>query len=419
MPDDTDLRGHASAREGDTGVRVESSGVDGNRMKTLRRIGLALAVAGTCVVPAQAHGDEAPPPVPVVDGTPVCGVEGSGAPRRLQPGAMVRTGTYNVLHSQGEQEEWNLTKRLPQIVDAMEAADAHVWGLQEVTNNSTHGLIAQKIAQGLAERTGRPWEWCWFLSNPHAPGEPDVNEGGGGPLSDAMAEYSNFPAEGDFREGVAVVTSLDITEARSRRLPPRAYEAPACVPPNPLGCNLPAVFDSRQLLWTRLDAGPAGGMDFFTTHLAHGLTELSDVTKRVQVEAALATIDQWATPDALPDVFVGDFNSTSADDRYATVVDSGYVDAYLAAGRTECDPGTHEGCTSSQQEITETSEPTTTRRIDFVFARPGTCGLLSRAASVIGTNAVQQDDGRWLWPSDHLGVIAGLRCERRVPAEDQ
>lgn len=372
---------------------------------------LLLAAGAVPAAPALDPTSEPLPPVPGVDGAPVCGVAGDGPFATIPAGGVVRAGTYNVLHSQGEQEAWNLTKRLPQILDAMEAADAHVWGLQEVTNNTQHGRIAELIAEGLADRTGRSWEWCWFLSNPHVPGEPDVNEGGGGPLSDQMAEFSNFPAEGDFREGVAVVTSLDITEARSRRLTPRVYEAPFCVPPDPLGCNLPAVFDSRQVMWTRIDAGGAGGLDFFTTHLAHGLTELSGVTKRAQVEMALATIDQWASPDALPDFFVGDFNSTVADDRYATVVDSGYVDTYRDAGAPECDPATHVGCTSSQREITDTPEPTTTSRIDFVFARPGWCGLHSLASSIIGTNAVEQPDGRWLWPSDHLGVVSHVRCD--------
>jgi endonuclease/exonuclease/phosphatase family metal-dependent hydrolase len=137
---------------------------------------------------------------------------------------------------------------------------------------------------------------------------------------------------------------------------------------------------------------------------------IRSATKRIQVEQALATIDEWSTPDPLPDVFVGDFNSTSADDRYATVLDSGFVDTYLAAGNRECDPATHAGCTSSQEPLTDAPEPTTTSRIDFIFARPGSCGLVARGAAVIGTNAVQQPDGRWLWPSDHLGVVTTLRC---------
>jgi endonuclease/exonuclease/phosphatase family metal-dependent hydrolase len=380
----------------------------------VRRVLLAvLALVALAALPARALDLDPPAgtPLEVLDGTPVCGRAGDGPVARVRSGGSVRVGTFNILHAQGEDDASNVTRRLPQVLDAMEAANAHVWGLQEVTNNTEHGRIAELVARGLAERTGRTWTWCWFLSNPHAPGEPDVNVGGGGPLSEAMAGQASFPEAGDFREGVAIVTSLELTEARSRRLAPRTYEAPLCVPPDPFGCNLAAAFDSRQVLWARLDAGPAGGIDLFTTHLAHGLTEVSDTTKRIQVEQALATISEWSTPDALPDVFVGDFNSTSADDRYATVLDSGFVDTYLAAGNPECDPATHAGCTSSQEPLTDTPEPTTTNRIDFIFARPGSCGLVARGAAVIGTNAVEQPDGRWLWPSDHLGVVSTLRCE--------
>jgi endonuclease/exonuclease/phosphatase family metal-dependent hydrolase len=369
----------------------------------VRRLVLAVvalvALAGTSLQAA-----------PLVDGTPMCGEEGDGPVARVQRKGQLRVGSFNILHAQSEEDESNVTKRLPQVLDAMQAADAHVWGLQEVTSNTEHGRVAQLIAQGLAERTGRTWSWCWFLSNPHVPGEPDTAVGGGGPLSDQMAAMASFPEAGDFREGLAIVTSLDLTEARSRRLAPRTYEAPLCVPPDPFACNFAAAFDSRQVLWARVDAGPAGGLDLFTTHLAHGLTALSDTTKRIQVEQALMTIDEWSTPDALPDLFVGDFNSTSADDRYATVIDSGFVDTYLAAGGRECDPTTHTGCTSSQREVTDEPVPTTTSRIDFVFARPGACGLRSTGAQIIGTNAVQQPSGQWLWPSDHLGLVTGLRC---------
>lgn len=47
----------------------------------------------------------------------------------------------------------------------------------------------------------------------------------------------------------------------------------------------------------------------FTTHLAHHLTEVSQATKRAQLELSLHTIDEWADP-ASPTFFVGDFNST-------------------------------------------------------------------------------------------------------------
>ena len=353
------------------------------------------------------------------DGEAVCGEAGGGHPARLTGNRKLRVGTYNVLHSQSEDETASVTKRLPLIVKAMAAADADVWGLQEVTNNTEHGRVAEEIAKGLAAATGQRWEWCWFLSNPHVPGEPDVKEGGGGPLSDQVAEMSNFPAPGDFREGLAVVTRFDVTAARSWRMAPRSYEAPACIPPDPLACNMAAVFDSRQVQWARIDTGPAGGVDLFNTHLAHGLTPLSPATQLLQAREALAIIDLWGSPDdRLPDLFVGDFNSTPGSDVYDAIIDAGFVDTYAASGAPACgsipsSPST--GCTSDVDPWTDTpTQPELDHKIDHVFARAGTCGVKAHDGVILGDQPERQPellpDERWLWASDHLGVRTTMGC---------
>lgn len=381
----------------------------------------AVLVAGllaTAAVPVLADDHPDTSGITGVDARPECGVAGAGLPATLASGEAPVVGTYNVLHSQGEDDDADVSDRFDQVVDALVTGEADVYGLQEVTKDSEHGHVAELVAQALAETTGERWEWCWVLSNPHFPGTPDVNEGGGNPVDDLMAEFSKFPEDGDFRVGEAIVTRLDITRARARRYQQRSYEAALCVPPDPIGCNLAAVFDSRQLLWGRIDAGDAGEFDMFTTHIAHHLTEASPATKRVQINLALRYIDEWAAPDALPDYFVGDFNTMPGEPRFQDVLDAGFHDTYADTGATEC--GQHprhawQGCTSSQQVLTDGTPPTptVTRRIDHVFARPGTCGLSSEAAQIIGTNAEKIDpphDTRWRWPSDHLGVVTRTTC---------
>lgn len=384
-------------------------------MRRLVALISTLLVSGIAV-PALAgeHPDTAG--IPGLDARPECGVEGTGAPTSLGAAEVPVVGTYNILHSQGENDDADVTDRFDQVVDALVEGGADVYGLQEVTKDSEHGHVARRIAEALASATGDRWEWCWVLSNPHFPGTPDVNEGGGNPIDDLMAQFSKFPDEGDFRVGEAIVTRLDITAARARRYQQRSYEAALCLPPDPINCNLAAVFDSRQLLWGRIDAGDAGAFDMFTTHIAHHLTEASPTTKRVQINLALRYIDEWATADALPDYFVGDFNTTPHDDRFQDVLDAGFHDTYTDAGATEC--GQHpqhawQGCTSSQEEITPARTLTVTSRIDHVFARPGACGLEVTGAEIIGTNAEKIDpphDTRWRWPSDHLGVVSTTTC---------
>jgi endonuclease/exonuclease/phosphatase family metal-dependent hydrolase len=383
----------------------------------------AALLGATRVVAVGAEATVGPLPT---DGEAVCGEEGSGQPAQLTGNRKLRVGTYNVLHSQGEDETTSVTKRLPMVVKAMAAADADVWGLQEVTNNDEHGRVAEEIARGLAAVTGERWEWCWFLSNPHVPGEPDVDDeddGGGGPLSDQMAEMSNFPAEGDFREGLAVVTRFDVTAARSWRMAPRSYEAPACIPPDPFACNFAAVFDSRQVQWARIETGPTqGGVDVFNTHLAHGITPLSPATQLLQAREALAIIDLWGSPDdRLPDVFVGDFNATPGSDVYKAIIDAGFVDTYDASGAPACgsipsSPST--GCTSDVSPHTDApTQPELNHKIDHVFARAGTCGVRARDAVIFGDQPefqlaqppLELTDW-WLWASDHLGVRTTIGC---------
>jgi exonuclease III len=84
-------------------------------------------------------------------------------------------------------------------------------------------------------------------------------------------------------------------------------------------------------------------------------------------------------------------------DRWGTIVAAGFIDTYRAFTDAP-------GSTNSQEIVTATSEPTVTRRIDFVFARSPSA-LAVTGSEVFGTGAVPFGDG-WLWPSDHLGVVS-------------
>lgn len=367
----------------------------------MKRLAVLLSlVAAVATLP---HGADAQiPAVPVVDGVPLCGAEGTGSPVALRRGHALRVASFNVLHSETAEGDESLEARLPLEADAIAASGAHVVGMQEVTSNTAHGNVAQRLAAALATRTGNRWSWCWFMSNPHVPGTPDVQPGGGNPLDDLAASFANFPDPGDFREGLAIVTRLTIEEARSHRLLPRSYETPLCVPPDPLGCNLPALFDSRQVLWARLDTG-ARDVDMFTTHIAHGLTAASDLTKLLQVKQVLTWIDLWSDP-ATPDVLTGDFNSAPGTDRVRAVRRAGFTDTWAAANPGA--DGFTGGPPNGEEVYTATPSRAMSERIDYVFSR----GCRTRASQVIGDTPQLQPDGRWLWPSDHLGLTSTLAC---------
>ena len=385
---------------------------------------MLLAVVSAVTAPAVAESpDTSGGPV---DGVPLCGAA-AGAGVTADDGVL-RVGTFNLLHSDTDEGDATLAARFPIEADAIAGANVDVIGVQEATRNNEfapgdeypqkHGLVVERLAAALAQRTGHTWEWCWSLSNPHVPGTPDVEPGGGNPLDDMAAQFGNTPDPGDFREGVGIITRFHIAQARFRHMAPRSYEAAACVDPDPF-CRLDAAFDARQVLWAHVQQPGGALFDMFTTHIAHEVTPLSPTTKLLQIKEAQQIVSEWSTPDALPDFLVGDFNTGSTDpaaaDRYAAMIDAGYIDTYLAGGGVECTAPGVGGCTGNPHDGDESFTATATRvmdnRIDYVWALPGaSCALLPSQPALLGDNPVQQPDGRWLWGSDHLGSAATIAC---------
>ena len=390
------------------------------------RAAVVAALTIALVAPSIGARAQLPTALPALlpDGVPLCGVEQPAPGIAPTPDdGVLQIATFNVLHSDTNEGDVSLGDRLPLVADAIAASGADVVGAQEVTRNigfnaadeypQKHGLVAQRLAAAIAARTGEAWSWCWSQSNPHVPLTPDLDVGGGNPLDRLAAANGNIPDPGDFSEGLAILTRHPISQSRFRRLLPRSYEAPACLDGLPL-CPLDAIFDSRQVLWARVTT-PRGPLDMFTTHLAHQLTALSDQTKLLQAKQALAITQEWAKADAMPDVLVGDFNSVPDGDVHQALVTGGFVDTYRAAGGAECALEGGPGCSGGPPSGNEVYSTAATRpmseRIDYVWARPPVaCALRVPASQQIGTAPTLLVDGRFLWPSDHLGFVSALAC---------
>lgn len=360
--------------------------------------GLGMLAGAVLVVPSTAEAQ-----TDVQDGAPICGtVAGSGAP--TADDGVLRIATYNVLHTRGAYDDETLDRRIELVSDALAASGADVAGLQEVVRSANHGLVAERIAAGLASRTGDDWAWCFFQSNPHVPGEPDTGPGGiGGPISQAIAGVARS-GDSPWSEGVAIVSRFPITDQASHRLAPRTAEAPVCQvenPDNPLATPTCAV-DTRQILWTRI-ATSCGGFDMFSSHLANDESSASEQSRQVQMADALLQIDQRSTDDATPDVYVGDFNTLEDGPVWQAAIDAGFVDGFRAAAPDDA------GLTSGQ----DIADPASTvgRRIDYVFARPGSQPLAVADGVVIGDAPVAfagRGGQTVVWPSDHYGVAVTL-----------
>ncbi|MFA5890389.1 MAG: endonuclease/exonuclease/phosphatase family protein [Actinomycetota bacterium] len=350
-----------------------------------------------------------------VIGQPLCGTEGT-APAPATSGAL-HVATFNVLHGLSEDPpdypaHSTLDERTEMAAEQLAASGVDLVGMQEVSftaandqTRHTPGLVVQRIAAQMAQTSGHSWHWCWYLANPHVPGE-DTAAGGGGPLSDQLAALGSS-RYASFKEGVAVLSRYPILLAEGRRLPSRLPAEAALCPPEsftqfPPECAATVVIESRAALWARV-AAPGGATDIVTTHLAHGLTDASDASAFTQVAAALAFAEQKSADGAAARrFFTCDCNSRRDDDVPV-------VPSIEAAGWTDMFPETCEsagdaGCTAGPDKIV-TDTPMRDfmdARIDYVFEK----SCPAEDAGLLANQARARDDGSYLWPSDHIGIIA-------------
>jgi endonuclease/exonuclease/phosphatase family metal-dependent hydrolase len=151
--------------------------------------------------------------------------------------------------------------------------------------------------------------------------------------------------------------------------------------------------------WSEVDVKLRGRtVRFANTHLEAFSTEVRNAQAR-ELAAALA-------PSRHPVVLVGDLNSRPDDaaGAYGTFVAAGYADAWVAVH------GPEGGFTSGQSELLDNVPSLLDHRIDDVLYQPK--GIEAVAAEVIGEE-LDDRTAAGLWPSDHAGVVAGLRLGRR------
>lgn len=360
---------------------------------------LAVAVAGLGPVEPVVARPHAAAADAVPDGAPRCGTEAPPGPSArawppLPPTPAIRIGTYNVLQGLGDPLEL-LDARLPHLRDAILAGGADVVGVQEVEEWASRGYTAARLSRLLADSTGVPWSWCFFMANPFVAGTTDVYVGGGNPQSDQLM----LPSSGEpiFRTGVGVLSRYPILGGSARRLPPRVpEEVDACTT---ILCQVTVLAESRVALRTLIET-PGGPAHVVSVHLSNTLTSESARTREVQTADLLQWIDGFSASSPYPVVLTGDFNSQETTAVHAAVRVAGFVDTFRVANPVA-----------------------TGSRIDYVFARRGSCpSPLSEGSGVlgsvvIGTEDVTLPDGTVTRPSDHPGYVSELRPFPRLAGD--
>ncbi len=353
----------------------------------------------------------------------LCGTAAGSAPEPAKD--TIRVANLNVLHGLDETPEYpahsTLDRRLELAARALDSRGVDLVGVQEVSlteaNDETRhrpGLVAERLAENLAGRTGTTWHWCWFLSNPHLPAEPDLRPGGGGPLSDEIAKLASS-RYASFKEGIAILSRYPILGAEGRRLPGRVPAEAVFCPPTievPPICPSTVLIESRAALWAEIDT-PGGRTQIVTTHLSHDLTEISDASTLEQAAVVLAFADEKAGSSLPARRFLTcDCNVQESDavPVIALITAAGWTDTYASLHPTlACRSGQDTaGCTSDQDILAAAS--TTTERIDYVFGREGSCPLGLRAGEKIASmpSFGEPTPTSFLWASDHHGVAADV-----------
>jgi hypothetical protein len=125
--------------------------------------------------------------------------------------------------------------------------------------------------------------------------------------------------------------------------------------------------------------------------------------------------DDVATDDSVV-IIGGDLNAVRGEPAVEVLVDGGYGDTHLLAGRPECDETTGEQCTSGRGDdsLADLTDPSSrqTDRIDYLLlGGPRPCSVAERTGLFNGEPVDPPGDGGLVFPSDHTAVIATVVCD--------
>ncbi len=160
------------------------------------------------------------------------------------------------------------------------------------------------------------------------------------------------------------------------------------------------------------DRGP---VDLYNVHLegTGAVLETGEDAEVAEMENVLAFIEETRSGTG-PVVLAGDFNAEPDDPSIQRLLQEGFIDALAEAGDASCEKAGDPGCTNSTIPLGDNPENRANHRIDYIFVLAGTeVSATVREARLFLNEPVDIGEGRLLWASDHIGVLARLELEEQ------
>ena len=282
--------------------------------------------------------------------------------------------TLNVFHDLPAYR--HLERRCELIAAAIAERRPHIAALQEVLRATGSGDTGVKICDTVNRICGsRLYRLDYARADGAGDGEFAFDEG--------VALLSRLAADGPaellrFRAQVELATEFG---GQRYRLP-----------------------DDRIALRRRFRLENGATLDFYVSHLTDRPEHIDGVAVRTMQARELA---KWTLRNGNPGstvVLAGDFNDVPGSETVAAIKRAGFVDLHETFGSGP-------GYTNDSGDIDLNGERAThNQRIDYLMLRSAHgCETGGVETGLFAERPYRQIDGTWLWPSDHIGVIATLR----------
>jgi endonuclease/exonuclease/phosphatase family metal-dependent hydrolase len=183
-----------------------------------------------------------------------------------------------------------------------------------------------------------------------------------------------------FEEGEAILSRYPLSEPVFAELRPRS-----------------GFFEHRVVLVAKAST-PWGEIWLCVTHLTDG----KDAYNRDQANSLMTFVEGLADS---PKVIAGDFNALE-DSPQIQALNHHWVDTYRSANPVD------DGYTCCVDDLSADPSERLEKRIDYIFLAPGSGSSVRVVSSQRVLKQPFRRCGRWLWASDHIGLLTIIELDQ-------